>query len=84
MATNGRQLRSELVYRHADVAENTPQRALGYVAIAVYWDRGAAPVRVAHDVVTSIDRATLKPCRSNARTTRMPETEGSGGIRRPR
>ena len=28
--------------------------------------------------------ATLKPCRSNARTIRVPETDGIGGIRLPR
>jgi hypothetical protein len=42
------------------------------------------PVRVAHDVWwLPLIWATLKSWRSNARTTLMPETDGSGGIRPP-
>lgn len=76
-------LRCELANGHADIVQDAPQRALRHVAVAVHRHRGAAPVGVAHDVVLPLTRATLKPWRSNARTTLMPETDGSGGIRPP-
>jgi hypothetical protein len=42
--------------------------------------RGTAPVGMAHDVVAARDPRDLE-ARLNARTTRSPRTEGTGGIR---
>lgn len=43
--------------------------------------RGAAAVKMTHDVVAARYPATLNAARSNARTSRSPRTEGPAGIR---
>lgn len=53
-------LRSELLDRKADIAEDSPQNAFGDIAIAVHGDGGAAPIRMAHDVVTAADAGDLE------------------------
>ncbi len=50
----------ELVDGHADVVENASQRSFGHVAVAVDRHGGAAPVRVAHDVVAAADPGDLE------------------------
>jgi len=46
-------LRSELVDGHPDIVEDAPQRAFGHVTAAMNRYGGAAPVRVAQDVVAT-------------------------------
>ena len=54
----------------AGVRKNSAQRSLGHIATLMYRDSG-----------TAATRATLNPAFSNARTTRSPRTDGTGGIR---
>src|SRR6266498_1240554 len=75
---------SRLVDRHADVVEDAAQCALGDVTATVHGTVVPRPAAWRMMWWLPLTRATLKPCRSNARTTRMPETEGSRGIRQPR
>jgi hypothetical protein len=51
----------QVSYRHAGVGEDAAKRSLCDIATRMDGDRGAAPVRVAHDVVASRDPGNLEP-----------------------
>lgn len=73
----------ELLDRHADIAKNAPQGALGDVAVAAHRDRGATSVRVAHDVMATGDPGRLEavPLQGAGRfdCRKLTGAEASGG-----